>query len=261
MNKRYIKFPLHYTESYLPPRCRKLRYRDACVEVVMEIDEITFDEAPLVMCHADWNSEEYVKDYRLWKGKLFARAKYSRFHAQKTGWAPVHALDDYLSFVGRSTDRVVGMQEAMQSAMERVHLLIICDQVWEEIGEPRYCIYTFGLGHNHAETCLSIENSYNDNISKDCYFSALEYEKAVATCVKVALERGDTDSVESIKNTSPRIEVLDPTVIKVCPEKDHGDGNPILNEMEAACHAIPDAGPCAAFLMASAVGRKSGKDS
>lgn len=249
MNKHQVAFTLNFTESYLPPRCRKLRYRDASMEAVMEFDRISPDEAPLVLCHLDWNCDTYVKDYRLWKGRLFTRANYSHFHAQKRGWAPVSALNDYMAFIGRSTDRVVGMKEALQTVMDRVHLLIIDDEVWEETGEPRYVIYTFGLGHNHGETCLCIDNSYNSNISKDCYFSALEYEKAVQACVKVALERGDTDSVESVRNCSARIEVLDPSVIKLNPQKEHGDGNPILKKMEAVCCAMPDASAAAAFLM------------
>lgn len=255
MKKHPVKFTLHYKAPYLPPRCRKLRYQDTTVETVMEFDEISFGDAPLVLCHMDWNSEEYVKEYRLWDSKLFARTKYSRFHAQKTGWAPVEALDDYMAFIGRSTNRIVGFNEAMQAAMRCVHLLIIGDQVWEEIGEPRYCIYAFGLGHNHAETCLSIENSYNSNISKDCYFSALEYEKAVRECVKVALARGDTDSVESIMNSSPRIEVLEPSVIKLNPLKEHGDGNPLLRGMEAICCAAPDANSAALLLVGTGGGR------
>lgn len=112
-------------------------------------------------------------------------------------------------------------------------------------GEPRYAIYTLGLGHNHGGTSLSINFSYNGNLSNDCYFRADEYERAVTTAVNTALTRGDTDYAEYIKENyqtrkSSYIEILDQSVVQLHPSDDAGKGDPFLNELESVISSSPD---------------------
>ena len=58
--------------------------------------------------------------------------------------------------------------------------LLVDGELYHCTSEPRYCIYTFGLGHNHGGTALSVDYRYNPNISKNRYFSALQGVEAVA---------------------------------------------------------------------------------
>ena len=71
--------------------------------------------------------------------------------------------------------------------------------------------------------------SASGNIGKQNYFSALEGDKAVAYANYVAKRRGDTNDVGKFK---PFIICHIPELVKVKPNKQHGDGNKFLNEME-----------------------------
>lgn len=103
--------------------------------------------------------------------------------------------------------------------------------VWEVCGEPMYRITTFGLGRNHGGTGFFISYNYNDNISKNNYFNALEREKAIKYGKKVALNRGDTDSVKQM-GEHDIIEVVMPKMVKRKSQKEHGNGNEFMNSIE-----------------------------
>ena len=95
-----------------------------------------------------------------------------------------------------------------------------------------YMINTFGLGHNHGGTGFFITYGYNQNIGKENYFNAMERDEAITYGKKVAYNRGDTDSVDGIgKDTI--IEVLMPELVKRNPQKEHGDGNQLLNSLRS----------------------------
>ena len=72
---------------------------------------------------------------------------------------------------------------------------------------------------------------YNPNISKDNYFSALQGEEAVAYANKIAQARGDTDDVGRFE---PFIICHMPELVKVKPNKQHENCNPLLNSVEEA---------------------------
>lgn len=120
----------------------------------------------------------------------------------------------------------------MNSANKRAEVYIVCDGViWETCGEPMYVINTFGLGHNHGGTGFFIEYFYNDNIPAQNYFTALQREEAIAYGKKVALGRGDDKSVDGMGNHDI-IEVKMPEMVKRCPKRDHGNGDPFLSQIE-----------------------------
>lgn len=77
-----------------------------------------------------------------------------------------------------------------------------------------YNVTIFGLGHNHGGTGFFIEYHYNPNISSKNYFNALEREKAITYGKQIALNRGDTDSIEGM-GEHDIIEVLMPEMVKV----------------------------------------------
>lgn len=109
---------------------------------------------------------------------------------------------------------------------------IYCDgKFWSVCGEPMYNINTFGLGHNHGGTGLFITEFYNENIPAKNYFNALQKEEAIAYGKSVALNRGDTESVNGLGDFC-NIEVLMPELVKVKPNEQHGEGNKFLNDME-----------------------------
>lgn len=184
-----------------------------------------------------------------YNGKLWAQAKLrNRSYAEEHGFHT--ALDElvwcrencstYFRFdfdrehYGKDTSRQAVIEQA-SSDMNRY--LLVDGVLFEESAEPRYCIYTFGLGHNHGGTALSVDYGYNLNISKDCYFSALQGEEAVSEAKEIALGRGNTESVRRIK---AEISVFMPELVKVKPHEQHGDGNKLLNTFNTITSVAPD---------------------
>lgn len=108
--------------------------------------------------------------------------------------------------------------------------ILVDGELYGRTLEPRYEICTFGMGHNHGGTGLFCVYGYNPNICKDYYFSALEGDLAVAYANKVARGRGDT---KDIGRFEPFIVCHMPELVKVKPNKQHRNGNELLNAFEA----------------------------
>ena len=120
---------------------------------------------------------------------------------------------------------------------------------WSVCNEPMYMVNTFGLGHNHGGTSMFIESFYNPNISSDNYFNALQRDEAIAYGKSIAARRGDTESIDSIGKYID-IEVIMPEMVKANPKKEHGKGNPFLNDMEEVISGSPDSFTAGMLCMA-----------
>lgn len=236
---RYCKYPVEvtYNESYLPPRCRKPRYREAKKSCTVRVRCVTKDEAPVAFFLSDYeHKHEGTVKIRLYKGKLYMLETWQRYAPGKPecpfdrefiGFGPTVAgrlrLHNYNTCQGYE-------EQAAQLREEAARRLVIDGLVWILCGEPVYEVRTFGLGHNHGGSGLFVETCYNPNISKDRYFNALQGDEAVAAFNAIAQRRGDTDSVGRY---GKMIEVLIPECVKRNPKKEHGDGDPFLNTLNA----------------------------
>lgn len=221
-----VKVTVKYNEPYLPtPRCRKYRYRTASKDTSLTIREATKAEAPIAFIVHEWDGD---KEFRYFNGKCYKLCRWSDYHCGAQGLLPPEELANYLR--GRYDYWNFDYKDNRKAFSEYSKRFLVIDGVlWEQTGEPRYCIYTFGLGHNHGGTSLSVDYHYNGNISKDRYFSALESAKAIATANRIATSRGDTDSVGKFKKM---IDVLTPEAVKVKPANQHGNGDPFMNSLE-----------------------------
>lgn len=200
--------------------------------------------------------------YRLYNDLLYTRVRWSSKHAQKTGWWPyedfkgrLEVENTYGCVRGTSWKYLRNASAARRFLIRKyARYLLVEDngelEVWETIGEPRYEICTFGLGHNHASTNYFITNSYNPNIRRDWYFTALQKEEAVAKALEVAARRGDTNSFDRIRN-SPVIEVLLPEAVRLNPQQEAGDGSALLNMFEAISETASSQGEAAAISIAA----------
>lgn len=148
---------------------------------------------------------------------------------------------------------LANIKESEKAVKDHASQYIIVDGiVYEEIGEPRYEIDTFGLGHNHGGTGMFIENYYNPNVSKNCYFNALEREKAIAYGKKIAAARGDTESIDEI-GADCEIKVLIPEAVRCNPQKEHNEGNQFMNRMEQLVEASSDRNEAALLVMCESI--------
>lgn len=242
-------------EKYLPTkRHRVLRERYVKNSVDVEIKELTESEFPIAFIIHDkgWQYEEEGKDtewkmidteIRTYNGELWKAVRYSECVCHGVGWMPIThikgRLEDYSpywkggdDFTEESIIKEDNIAECKENIFREAEDYIIFDgKVWRTCGEPMYVINTFGLGHNHGGTGFFIEYHYNSNISNKNYFNALERENAITYGKQIALNRGDTDSVDGM-GEHDIIEVLMPEMVKRNPQEEHGDGDDFLNSLE-----------------------------
>jgi len=89
--------------------------------------------------------------------------------------------------------------------------IIIGNHVWQQVEQPIYSYTTFGLGHNHGGTGFFVSFIDPNGIprcNKRFYFMPEQLKEALDTVLKVAADRGDTDSVKSIKKCHPTIHIV-----------------------------------------------------
>jgi hypothetical protein len=225
-----------YQEEYIPPRCKKPRYRQLEKRISVNIREITSAEAPVALIVTDYETRDGefgVCDipYRWYKNKLFKVYR----HQSGSNTGNLHTIDDVAHDINRDgygypydADEKRRKSDIRKTAKR---FLIIDGEIHREVGEPRYCIYTFGLGHNHGGSSFSIDEHYNGNISKERYFNALQREEAILFFNKTASGRGDTESIN--ENPVDNIKVLIPEAVKCNPHKQHGNGCGFTNALES----------------------------
>ena len=236
-----------YQESYLPTKRHKIPcWRDVKDEITVTVPELTTKEAPVAFVVKDYKT---TTEYRLWNDRLWVKTKWSRMVCGKSGLCPIAELIDRLkSYEGWYSEKK-SKEQAVSEIVDYANKFIIIDNiVYNEIGEPRYVIMTFGLGHNHASTSLMLDNYYNSNIGKERYYNALEREKAIAEAKRIAERRGDTESIPHIGRFY-HIEVLIPEAVKCNPQREQGDGDPFLNRVEELTEVAPDSMTAALLAM------------
>ncbi len=231
-----IKTWIKYEESYLPPRCRKLRYRECKDHINANLAEASLENVKLAFEDNSYGGKGKIYYY---KNKLWSKVKKNSLIAgneakkYKDALEVLMYLNEHCSCFfprlwrdGEHPDRK-HMLGVVRNEMKKY--LLIDGVLYEQTAEPRYVIVTFGLGHNHGGTGMFCEYFYNSNISKDDYFSALEGDKAVAYANYVAKSRGDTNDAGKFK---PFIICHMPELVKVNPNKQHGNGDKFLNTIE-----------------------------
>lgn len=177
------------------------------------------ESAPVGLIVADHeyvgeNFEVVNREYRSYNDQLYREQLTGRRHGDLVDATP-EWLAKQASAYGRLRVDGQTLSEAEEAAQKSVSGYISVDgRVWEVANEPVYRTMTFGLGGNHGGTSLSIGTApeTTSNAGDEFYHPLDQYDAAVEYAVAVATERGDSLSIDSIR-TSPRSEVLDPTLI------------------------------------------------
>jgi hypothetical protein len=255
-----IKLWIKYDVGYLPTNGhRKLRYREVEEYINVNIKEISKEE--LIPA---FNTGITIYFYN---NKLWVKSTERDIHCENPD-KPMTALEaliysgvTYSTYFAKYNSYIIdrkkeNREEIINRAEEDMNNYIVVDgELYKTTTEPMYCIYTFGLGNNHAGigTSLDIVNFYNPNISKEKYFNALEYNRAVEKALNIAIKRGDTNSIDYIKNKT-LIKVYNDSFVKRNPQIEHGDGDPFLNSLESiteSSSSVSEAGILAMCLAAS----------
>lgn len=251
-----IQVTYEYVEGYFPTRRhRKLHYRNVSAETTVTIPETTKDEAPMAFYVYEKLNNSAVT-YRLWNDQLWKPVPWNERAAHAEGWYPVEELLAALKNVSTSKANKTSDEAKQEKHDFASRHLIVDGVVYEQTNEPRYVVMTFGLGHNHGGTSMFIEDHYNPNVRKESYFNALERNAAIAYGKRVAAERGDTTSVDTLGDYCI-IQVLIPECVLLNPREEHGEGNPILNRAEAVIIASSTENGAALGLMAGLLSEKA----
>lgn len=230
-----IKTWIKYEESYLPPRCRKLRYRECEEYVDINFAETTMENMKLAFEDNAYNGKGKIYFFR---NKLWTKASVRDICSgnEDEYESPLAALiywrkhsSYFFPSIWRDGEHPDKKHMVAMARKELKKFLLVDGELYKVTAEPRYCINVFGLGHNHGGTGMFCSYNYNPNICSDSYFSALQGEQAVAYANKVASDRGDTNDVGKFK---PFIICHMPELVKVKPNKQHGNGNEFMNIME-----------------------------
>lgn len=121
--------------------------------------------------------------------------------------------------------------------------LLIDGLPWTTASEPLWACFRGGLGGNHGSTYLALVWDYHMNLPWHCHYRADETEKARIEGGRMAVTRGDTNSVEMVDGI-PMLPVEDRMVVHIpealCrnPRVDHGDGDPLINSLMGITDAL-----------------------
>lgn len=245
------KFEYEFHEEFLPPRCRKPRYR--WVQGVLEYDfrRLSSDDAPVVIvqhncmprltclgAHQDYGNGKKI-EYRWHGNKLWVPVRLSRMiclNGKRNRQATIKDV-----YIGSIQYHDLNDEQAVKNAI-RNNLdskWVLIDGVLHALmGEPMFVVQTFGLGCNHGGTAILVDNSYNPNIASQCYFRIDEREKALKFFRETAIGRGDTKSLKNSSSKADTFDILDSSVLKRHPAKDHGHGVPFINSVEDVVKSV-----------------------
>ena len=258
-----IEVNISYEEEYLPTKRHRIpRIREVEETVTVELREVKKENAPVAMVVTDYKSylDENGRDHFGLRDTPYVAVEDQLYSEKRDMWGALdkgpYSMEAFLKDIAREGDcsrswrgkSREDMLHALQKFMDS-HVLIN-GAIYEQRGEPRYMINTFGLGHNHGGTGLFIEGHYNPNIHKNRYFTALQRDEAIAYANKVAEARGDTESVGTFDDKN--ITVYMPEMVRCNPNLEHGNGNPLLNSMEDLVQASDSSLEAGILVMATA---------
>jgi len=189
-----------YTEGYLPTkRHKKLRYRECEDYINVELKEVSINDV----------NKKYSVDskvYYEYNNNLYIKCNskdISGFEIENTIENLKHCNKNCSSFFGFNEDDT--REKMINKAIEDINrYLLIDDELYIKTFKPFYRVYTFGLGNNHAGigTSLSIcDKAFQYHANEEFIFEVGDREKALNYAIDVAIRRGDTDSIDYIKNT------------------------------------------------------------
>lgn len=207
----------------IPPGSQELRMVVEETSTVAHVPMVRSADAPVAFRVRDLRSTEEI---RLYQGQLYAREAYLQALL-----GPVMAGDDHFPAVvhmaqgSHQADLDLAREEALSLARGAfAGNLIVDGEVYTLTGEPRYEVFTSGLGRNHGGTSLTV--AWEDNpwgVRADSYFRADDFDAALSYAIEVAQQRGDDVSATAFQEDAQshrHIEVLIPEAVTlVCPPR------------------------------------------
>lgn len=190
-----------YQESFIPPRCRKVRVEEKTEVVDLMYRVVEPSELQKAFYVKTFDSETMIYAF---EGKLYTRCTIPVWDPITESWPQqepsIAEFEDwarkqeyhYRYCCRGEKDRVGVLKYAQEMAG---NYLFVEDRVFVTTGEPVYVAQTFGLRGDG--TGLSVEYLTEYCADPDRYFNALEGEAAVAYTNEIAERHGDKTGIYS----------------------------------------------------------------
>lgn len=217
-----LTIKVHHTEMVTPPRCRKPRPQERESDIIVNIREISSEAAPVAFLVREFDREpRKVRHYngKLWRQVQDRRENYTKRAqhlplwvnqtADKTAWEwLLNPASGKFNYDGKYWD--YGTMEANKSKINKTaqNYIIVDGDTYERTGEPYYTVVCFGLGGNHGGTGFFIGWADYRDRKAVWGWTAADKKAATESAAKIASNRGDTESVASIRNPVEDIKVL-----------------------------------------------------
>lgn len=210
MDNFTITTTVTYRPFRVPPRCRKPRQVEETFTMTTDIPSLTSAEAP-VACTFDENELLSHSIDRPGAGlRTYNGSFYTLFRDITAGSAHFPAEQERDSWAAER-------EEAEKEVTDRIGKMIVIDgKVWTSIGEPYYSVTTYGTGHNHGGTGISLNFQYEGVELNSHDYAATELEAAIQGAVEVATRRGDTRYFDHVRRFKG-VNVLVPEAFRIVP--------------------------------------------
>lgn len=214
MNIKKVKVLFSYTESIVPPRCRKARdqrFHDG--EMVVDVREVSPEEAPVALIHTHHDFDGtplQPAEYRWFEGQFWVNQSVEFRFGEPNG-KPLPGLVDardsgeHAHGAGRYVNKRV-MVEYFQSVASS-YIVILADR-WEPVAEPRYYVDDSGT----YGTYITVTHSFKQHGQRERFFSLKQYVDAKALADRMNRER-EREEVDA--TPSDRFQILSPDTLRV----------------------------------------------
>ena len=193
-----IRTWIKYMEEYYPPKCRKPRFEEKETYEDIELQEVKKSEVKLLY-------KVETELYYSYNGVLYRKACSSNISNFKIE-DPLENLkychencSTYFGFEPYCT--LIEMKTRAYKDLKKY--LLIDGILYTKANTPMYEINTFGMGNNHGSTSLSVSETHTPH---EYNFYANERNLAISKAIEIAKKRGDTDSLNRIRECKKIIE-------------------------------------------------------
>lgn len=215
-----------------PPRCRKARPQEGESEITVNIREVPADRAPVAFVVSEYDRDP--RKVRCYNGKLWRQVQDRQPQYKETNerdeshpfWLNQAAEQcdwEWLlrpnygryNHVGKYWDYGTLAANKSKVAKTSTKYIIVDGEAYERTGEPYYSVTCFGLRNNHGGTGFFVGWADYRDRKAIWGMTAADKQAAIEKGVEIALNRGDTESVDYIRRGgNGNIEVFIPECIK-----------------------------------------------
>ncbi|MFS0885026.1 hypothetical protein [Aeromicrobium sp. 179-A 4D2 NHS] len=207
----YLEYPASVIVSAerLGPRGGRGNWDRQTFETKVRVRAVRPEDAPVAFTIDD-------REYRYFEGKFWTVHPEPVAYSKNPVTSTTYKVPARTVYVEGPVPHEADLSNWVDEVEVFDNLLFIDDIQWSEASEPVFYAQTFGMGHNHGGTSLSIGSPDRTNGNR---YRLDEFEEARAHAVDVAADRGDTESVTRLESMDPPVVVHDASLLTYQPPR------------------------------------------